>query len=224
MDLGRGAFAHITAEHALALTLAGLRRLHECARASEWGERFGRSLEGSTVLIVGAGGIGRALIRLLEPLRVRVIAVNRSGRAVPGAHVSLPVERVAEAWPEADVVVLAAPATDATRHLIGAAELDALPAHAWVVNVARGSLIDTDALSRALAAGGIGGAGLDVTDPEPLPASHPLWREPRALITPHSANPPRAMMPALAERVAENVARFAANEELVGVIDLDSGY
>jgi phosphoglycerate dehydrogenase-like enzyme len=96
--------------------------------------------------------------------------------------------------------------------------------HAWVVNVARGSLIDTDALVEALAAGSIGGAALDVTDPEPLPEGHPLWSEPRALITPHSANPPDALVRRLAERVEENVSRFMAGEELIGVIDVEAGY
>ncbi len=99
-----------------------------------------------------------------------------------------------------------------------------MPSHAWIVNIARGPLIDTDALVAALAAGRIGGAGLDVTDPEPLPDGHPLWTEPRALITPHSANPARLLIPQLARRVGENVRRYAAGEELVGLIDVARGY
>jgi D-3-phosphoglycerate dehydrogenase len=108
--------------------------------------------------------------------------------------------------------------------LVGAAELRAMPEHAWIVNVARGSLIDTDALVEALHAGAIGGAALDVTDPEPLPDGHPLWSAPNALITPHVANPPSAMMRHLAERVRENVRRFAAGDELLAPIDPDAGY
>ena len=102
--------------------------------------------------------------------------------------------------------------------------MGAMQDHAWVVNVARGSLIDTNALVEALAEERIGGAALDVTDPEPLPDGHPLWTEPRALITPHTANPPGALARALAGRIEENVARFGADEELIGLIDVEAGY
>src|SRR5919107_2561056 len=186
-----GVFSGAVAEHALALMLAGARRLHECARATSWEEAgWGRLFGGSTVVILGAGGIGRALIRLLEPFGARVLAVTRSGREVPGATESYSADRTGELWPEGDFFVVAAPATGATEKMIGARELGAMQDHAWVVNVARGSLIDTNALVEALAEERIGGAALDVTDPEPLPDGHPLWTEPRALITPHTAKPP----------------------------------
>lgn len=219
-----GAYAGTVAEHALALMLAAARRLPECARARSWEERWGRPLAGSTVVILGAGGIGRALIRLLEPFGTRVLAVTRSGRKVPGAAASFAMDDVEKLWPEGDYFVVAAPATQETRRMIGARELGMMPAHAWVVNVARGSLVDTGALVDVLAAEGIGGAALDVTDPEPLPDGHPLWTEPRALITPHSANPPQALVRGLVERVEENVGRFIGGEELVGVIDAEAGY
>jgi D-3-phosphoglycerate dehydrogenase len=96
--------------------------------------------------------------------------------------------------------------------------------HAWLVNVARGSLVDTDALVRALGEERIGGAALDVTDPEPLPDGHPLWEEPRALISPHIANPPSAQPRHLARRIEENVRRFAAGEPLLAPLDPDAGY
>jgi phosphoglycerate dehydrogenase-like enzyme len=99
-----------------------------------------------------------------------------------------------------------------------------MKAHSWIVNIARGSLIDTEALVQALAGGIIGGAALDVTDPEPLPNGHPLWASPRALITPHVANPAPAMARDLAERVSENVRRFAAGEELIAPVDVGAGY
>ncbi|MDQ4043052.1 MAG: hydroxyacid dehydrogenase, partial [Actinomycetota bacterium] len=194
------------------------------ARTTQWEGRFGHLFAASTVVILGAGGIGRALIRLLEPFDARVLAVTRSGRKVPAAAESYAVEETGELWPEGDYFVVAAPATAATGKMIGARELEAMQEHAWVVNVARGSLIDTDALVEALAVGSIGGAALDVTDPEPLPEGHPLWSEPRALITPHSANPPDALVRRLAERVEENVSRFIAGEELIGVIDVEAGY
>ncbi|BDH55259.1 hypothetical protein MTP03_01980 [Tsukamurella sp. PLM1] len=99
-----------------------------------------------------------------------------------------------------------------------------LQPHSWIVNVARGSLIDTDALVVALRAGTIGGAALDVTDPEPLPADHPLWSIPNAIITPHVANPPQHLRPALLERVEVNVRRFANDMEPLAVIDAARGY
>lgn len=218
-----GAYAGTVAEHALALMLAGARRLPECARATSWGERWGRPFADSTVVILGAGGIGRVLIRLLEPFGTRVLAVTRSGREVQGAE-SFAMDELDRVWPEGDYFVVAAPATEETRHMIGARELAAMKDNAWVVNVARGSLIDTNALVEALAAGGIGGAALDVTDPEPLPDGHPLWSEPRALITPHSANPPEALLHGLVERVEENVGRYVEGEELVGIIEVEAGY
>jgi len=219
-----GVYAETVAEHALALMLAGARRLQEAARATSWEVGFGRLFAGSTVVILGAGGIGRALIRLLEPFDNRILAVTRSGREVPGAAENYSADQTGELWPEGDFFVVAAPATGATEKMIGARELEAMQSHAWVVNVARGSLVDTDALVEALAEGSIGGSALDVTDPEPLPEGHPLWTEPRALITPHTANPPDALARALAERIEENVSRYEAGEDLIGVIDVEAGY
>ena len=214
-----GAYGRPVAEHALMLMMAGARRLADCARATTWTRPPVRPLEGSTVAIVGAGGIGRALIELLEPFRVEVLAVTRRGR-----DGTLPIERVDEVWPRAHFIVIAAPATDATRHLVGAPELAVMRDDAWLVNVARGSLVDMDALVAALAEGSIGGAALDVTDPEPLPDGHALWSEPRALITPHVANPDATLRRYLAELVGVNVQRLAAGEPLLSVIDPDAGY
>jgi phosphoglycerate dehydrogenase-like enzyme len=213
------AFGKSVAEQALTLMLAGTRRIADCARAQTWTEPPTRPLESSTVAIVGKGAIGGALIDLLGPFDVEIVAVTRRGR-----DGTLPVERLPEVLPAAHHVVLAAPATPATRHIIGAAELAAMREDAWLVNVARGSLVDTDALVAALAAGAIAGAALDVTDPEPLPDDHPLWREPRALITPHVANPPVTMYADLARQVKENMARFAKGEPLLSPIDVNAGY
>jgi D-2-hydroxyacid dehydrogenase (NADP+) len=213
------AFGRAVAEHALALMLAGVRRLHEFARATTWTRPPIAELAGSTVAIVGTGHIGRALIALLEPFRVELLAVTRRGR-----EGTLPIERVGEVWPRAHFVVIAAPATAATRHLVGAEQLAAMREDAWLVNVARGALVDTEALVAALAAGSIAGAALDVTDPEPLPDGHPLWSEPRALITPHVANPDVTLMRDLAELVGEQVRRLVAGEPLQSPIDPDAGY
>jgi phosphoglycerate dehydrogenase-like enzyme len=219
-----GAFALPVAEHALALLLAAARYLPTCARATTWEEVPARSLEGATVAIVGAGGIGRALIELLAPLHVRVLAVTRRGHPVPGAERTVPADRVDEVLPEADYVVLAAPDTGSSRRLMDADRLARMREDAWLVNVGRGTLVDTGALVAALDAGRIGGAALDVTDPEPLPDGHPLWGHPRVLITPHVATTTGAERVHYVQRVRENVARFGRGEPLLGVVDRDAGY
>ncbi|WP_063015486.1 D-isomer specific 2-hydroxyacid dehydrogenase family protein [Nocardia nova] len=225
-----GAFAKSVAEGTMALLLAGVRYLPEHIRAHSWrqGEFFPHigTLRGATVAVVGAGGIGREVIAMLEPFGARVIAVSRSGRPIEAPNVAdtIPAERLSEVWARADHVVVAAPATDGTRHLIGKDELAQLKPHSWVVNVARGSLIDTEALVAALRQGAIGGAGLDVTDPEPLPDGHPLWDLPNVIITPHDSNPPQLRTAAFAEHVAENVRRFAQGRELIARIDPAAGY
>ncbi|GAB3134177.1 D-isomer specific 2-hydroxyacid dehydrogenase family protein [Tsukamurella serpentis] len=220
-----GAYAGTVAEQAIALLLAGVRGLWH--RETEWdlpgaAARTHR-LAGSTVAVVGAGGIGRELIPVLRALGVKVVAVNRSGAEVSDAVV-VPADRIDEIWPEVDHVIVAAPSTPQTRALIDAEVLAQLKPHSWVINIARGALIDTDALVDALRRGTIAGAGLDVTDPEPLPPGHPLWSIPSAIITPHVANPPQHLRPALLERVEVNVRRFANGMEPLAVIDPARGY
>jgi phosphoglycerate dehydrogenase-like enzyme len=108
--------------------------------------------------------------------------------------------------------------------MIGPAELAAMRDDAWLVNVGRGGLVDTNALVDALRRNSIGGAALDVTDPEPLPSVHPLWKQMNCLITPHTADTREMILPLLAKRVTENVRRLAAGEELLGLVDADLGY
>jgi phosphoglycerate dehydrogenase-like enzyme len=222
----RGVYGQQVAEHALALLLACTRRLHTAARVSMWSPDAVRGdvLAGGTVVVVGSGDIGSALLAMLAPLRCRTVAVTLRGREVPGADVNLPADRVDEALPEADVVVLAAPSTPQTVGFLDARRLALLKPTAYVVNVGRGDLVVTDDLVAALDQERLGGAALDVTDPEPLPEGHPLWRSPRVLITPHTANPPAAKQASFVRRVAENCARFAAGEPLVGVVDAGLGY
>jgi phosphoglycerate dehydrogenase-like enzyme len=129
-----------------------------------------------------------------------------------------------EVLAESDAVVLALAMTPETHGIIDAAALAAMPDHAWLVNVARGPHVVTDDLVAALLAGTIGGAGLDVTDPEPLPEGHPLWTLPNAIITPHVGNTPAMAVPLLGARVTENVRRFATDEPLVGLVDANAGY
>lgn len=226
----KGVYGHTTAEHALTLMLAAARRLHVHARATEWEpaenpfDRPERSLEGARVLLIGTGGIGSALVGMLRPLRAIVTAVNRSGRDLEGAESTHAVGELPRLLPQADYVVIAAALTDETRGLIDGRALASMRRGAWLVNVARGALVDTDALVRALRDRSIGGAALDVTDPEPLPAGHPLWELPNALVTPHVANTWPMAVPELAAMVRRNVARFAAGEELEGIVDPALGY
>jgi phosphoglycerate dehydrogenase-like enzyme len=129
-----------------------------------------------------------------------------------------------EALAGADVVVVALALTPETRGMVDARALEAMEEHAWLVNVGRGGQVVTDDLVAALRAGTIGGAALDVTDPEPLPDGHPLWALPNCIITPHTANTLDMVVPQLSERIRENVRRFAAGEPLVGLVDPDLGY
>jgi phosphoglycerate dehydrogenase-like enzyme len=220
----KGAYAEPVAEHALALLLAGLRQLPERARADSWGKPAGVSLFDQPVTIVGGGGIAVELLRLLKPFRTPVTIVRQRAEPVAGAARTVGVGQLPEALAGARAVVLAAALTPQSRGLIGRRELEAMDREAWLVNVARGGLVDTDALVEALRSGQIGGAALDVTDPEPLPASHPLWKLPNCLITPHTADTEEMIQPLLARRITENVRRLADGGELVGLVDPDLGY
>jgi len=221
----KGAYAQPVAEHALTLLLASMRMVPERARATSWNSvPAGESLYGRTVLIVGAGGIARELIRLLEPFDTIIVVVRRSTDPVAGAARTVPAERLSEELPHADAVVLAAALTAGTRHLLGRAELALMRPTAHLVNIARGPLVDTEALVDALAGGTLASAALDVTDPEPLPDGHPLWTEPRCLITPHMADTPDMTAPLLAERIRLNTAAFLGNAPFVGVVDPIAGY
>ncbi|MBD0860629.1 hydroxyacid dehydrogenase [Gordonia sp. zg691] len=222
-----GFYAENVAEHALALLLAGVRQINT-AVVRHWDkdriDTAVRSLRGSTVTIVGAGGIGASLGPRLRACGARVVAVNRSGRDVPGADLVRRSSELGEVWAATDHVVLAAPDTPETRHMINAESLGALPDHAWVVNVARGPLVDEAALYRALVDGEIAGAALDVTDPEPPAQDHPLWSLPNVIITPHVANPSSGLTRELAPWVAENLRRFAAGDELLSLVEPGRDY
>jgi phosphoglycerate dehydrogenase-like enzyme len=220
----KGVYAEPTAEHAMALALAGLRRLPEHARASSWGRQGAQTLYDAPVVVLGGGGITAALLGLLAPYRAQVTVVRRSAEPFPGAARTVTLDRLDEVLPGARVVVLALALTPETEHVIGARQLDLMDRDAWLVNVARGRHVDTAALVRALADGTIGGAALDVTDPEPLPDDSPLWQLPRCLLTPHTANPWQTAQPLLSRRITENVRRYAAGEPLLGLVDLDAGY
>ena len=213
-----------TAELAVALALASGRRLDLFARnqvAGTWDHRPGRSLADQRVLIVGYGHIGAAIEARLQGFEVAsVTRVSRGGRPGPP-----PVHSYGDLpglLPEADVVFVAAPHTPQTEGMFGPRELGLLPDGALLVNVARGKLVDTDALLAELSAGRIT-AALDVTDPEPVPAGHPLWRAPGVLISPHVGGASSAFAPRADRLIAGQLARFAAGQQLANIVRPASG-
>lgn len=221
----KGAYSEPVAEHAVALAQAVLRELAPKARAAQWAPvRTGLSLYGRHVVIVGAGGIAAEIIRLVQPYRVRITVVRRTAGPLAGADRTVTTDALHEVLPTADVLILAAASTDETRALIGAPELALLPPTAALVNIARGALVDQDALAEALHDQRLLGAGLDVTSPEPLGDDHALWGEPRCIITSHSADTPEMTAPLLARRITENVRAFLGDSRFVGIVDPAAGY
>ena len=222
----KGAYSEPVAEHALTLLLACLREIPQKARLGRWKEeRSGLSLFGRHVVIIGAGGISHAIIDLLAPFHTRITVVRRdASQQVVGAERTITSRDLPEVLRNADAVIVAAASTSDTAHLLGSAEFQALPHHAVLVNIARGPLVDTDALVAALESGEIAAAGLDVTDPEPLPDGHPLFSLPQCVITSHSADTPEMTAPLLASRVTHNVRAFLGGKPLRGVVSPERGY
>lgn len=210
------------AEHVLGAILSFTRRFHVGARRqrrNEWRHYKAHELQGSTVTVVGLGAIGQAICPRLEPFGVETIGVRYSPEK------GGPVDEVVgfggapfqDALARTDYLVLACPLTDDTRSLIDDGTFDTLPPEAVLVNVARGPVVDTDALLGALQRGAIRGASLDVTDPEPLPPEHPLWNLGNVQITPHNAGHTPNYYARLADIVAENARRFAESGSADGL-------
>jgi phosphoglycerate dehydrogenase-like enzyme len=230
----RGVHADPIAEHALALTLALRRGLHVAARrqsARTWAQeelaaRRVEPLHRLTMVVVGLGEIGSRVAALARGLGMRVIGVRRRlGEPVPpGVDEVRPADALLSALSEADVAVLALPQTPGTRALIDAAALAVMRPTAILVNVARGGLVDEPALAEALAAGRLGGAGLDAFTREPLPAESPFWGLPNVLITPHSASFQGDFWGPVVDFFLENMARFRRGEPLVNTVDPERGY
>lgn len=221
----KGAYSEPVAEHALALLLGCLRELPSKARDARWQERrTGLSLFGRHIVLIGAGGVSRAFLDIVKPLRPRVTVVRRQPGDVEGAERTIVPTELQSVLPDADAVVVAAAATESTRHLIGATELALMPTHSVLVNIARGSLVDIEAVVDAVQSGKLFGAGLDVMDPEPFPDNHRVWEQERIVITSHSADTPEMTEPLLATRVRNNVEAFLAGSLLFGVVDPEAGY
>jgi phosphoglycerate dehydrogenase-like enzyme len=215
---GRGIHDTSTAELTLTLILASLRGIPEFVRAQdrhEWRPGWRPALADKRVLLVGYGAIGAAIEARLLPFEVEVVRVARTAR--DGVH---PIDDLPDLLPDADVVVLIVPLTDATRGLVGADFLGRLKDDALVVNVARGPVVVTDDLVAALESGRIR-AAIDVAETEPLPADSPLWTAPNLLISPHVGGASSAMWPRAHRLVRDQLHRFAAGEPLANVMSGD---
>ncbi|WP_181775820.1 2-hydroxyacid dehydrogenase [Amycolatopsis pittospori] len=214
---GRGLHDLSVAEHALALIHASQRDLPRWfaqQATGSWEREHTRSLADSRVLLVGHGSIGQAIERQLLAAEAVVTRVASTARPEDRVH---GVGELAELLPSAEIVVLILPETPATMGLLGAAELAALPDGALVVNVGRGSAIDTAALTAETVAGRLR-AALDVVDPEPLPSDHPLWTAPGVVITPHIAGGSASFHPRAKRLVTDQLRRFAAGQEPVNLV------
>lgn len=215
------------AEHVLATILASAKRLHlyrDQQRDAEWKSHAQDEVRDRTVVVFGIGSIGAEVAKLASGVGMRVIGVRRRQGAVPGVSRIVPPEQLADVAAEADYLVLAAPLTKETRGAVSRAVIERMKPTAWIVNIARGAMLDEDALVDALRAGHLGGAALDALSVEPLPKEHPLWALPNVIITPHSSN----SSPRIRERsialFRENLRRWKAREPLLNVVDLDAGY
>ncbi|NNK32778.1 MAG: D-2-hydroxyacid dehydrogenase [Xanthomonadales bacterium] len=222
------------AEHAIALMMALVRGLdvyHRNQLAGEWKRDAGLAredfmeLEGRTVLVVGLGGIGTQVARRAHGLGMRVVATRGSRREGPEYvdYVGL-ADEVNGLARQADVVINTAPLTDRTRGMFDAAFFEAMKDSAYFVSVGRGASTVTGDLVAALEEGRIAGAGLDVTDPEPLPEGHALWQMPRVIISPHTAGRSDKGRERLFLLVQENLRRYVAGEPLLSVVDIERGY
>ncbi len=211
------------AEQSIANMLVFARNLHEGwrrKRNGEWRHFQSHEFTDSTVTVVGLGSIGQQIVTRLEGFDVETIGIRYTPeKGGPTDEVlGFEADDVHEAFSRSDYVVLACPLTDATRGLVGEAELATLPPNAVVVNAARGGLIDTEALVSALQFNGIRGAALDVTDPEPLPGDHPLWDLENCLITPHTGGHTPKHWDRLADIVAHNVRALESGDALENAV------
>jgi len=204
-----------TAELALGLIIASLRGIDDAARdmpQGAWRHLRRSALADRKVLVVGAGGVGQSIRRRLEPFEVEIVMVGRTAR--PGVHAQA---ELAELLPEADVVVLAVPLDDVTTGMVDPAFLARMKEGALLVNVARGKVVQTEALLAELSSGRLR-AALDVTDPEPLPPAHPLWKVPGLLITPHVGGNSTAFLPRARRLVGSQLDRLSRGEALVNQV------
>ena len=226
-----GAYGLAISEHMLGMLLELYKKLHlyrDRQRESVWGdEGMVKAVYGSVALIVGLGDIGGEFARRIHALGGYTIGVRRQNTDKPDYLDELyRQDQLDELLPRADIVALSVPATPQTRHIIDAARVARMKEGAVLLNVGRGNAVDTDALCDALESGRLWGAGLDVTDPEPLPASHRLWRIPNCVITPHVSGGRHlaATFDKILDISCRNLKAFVAGEPLTNVVDFATGY
>lgn len=228
-----GEYGNVLAEHMLAMTLALCRRLPEYRDQQhdhKWElRRYDKQLQGSTVLILGAGDIGTTLATWLRPMVGTVIGMRRVKRPMPEVYDRMITPEELDAYLlQADIVLCALPHTPQTAGLLDERRLSLMKPDAVLVNGGRGSLIDQEALCRLLQAGHFWGVGLEVTKPEPLPPEHPLWDQPRLIITPHAAGnsfaPGSPLEKRIWDRILENVTAYLYGRELKNRVDMTTGY
>ena len=224
----RGIFDRAMAEFVLGLVLCFAKRFPETVRHQDerrWEHRLGEMMVGGRVLVVGVGSIGREIARLLARAGMHVEGLGRRARAShPDFAVVHPRAALLDVLPRADYVVIVVPLTDETRGLFGARELAAMKPTARLINVARGAILDEDALVDALRAKRIAGAALDVTAVEPLPAESPLWAMPEVIISPHMSGDFVGYPDALVTAFVENFRRYRRGEPLLNVVDKTAGF
>lgn len=230
-----GVFSVPMAEHTMGMMLALARNFPDCVRhqdRSHWGQQeitdqpqHLTELNGQLLLIVGFGSIGHELARRAKALDMRVWGVSRSGNGDGAlAERILTASELREALPRADYVVIAAPETRQTKRLIGAEEFALMKPGARLLNVSRGTLVDQAALIHALEEGRLGGAALDVTETEPLPAESPLWKAPRLFITPHTSAMSDRLWRRQTELLIDLLERWFDGREMYNRVDLELGY
>jgi len=223
------------AEHILGMLVAMARRFPDCFRyqqQSHWAQQElwdspvrPRELHGQTLLLIGFGAVGRAVAKAVRPLGMRVWAVTRSGEGDQElAEKIVPVARLHEVLPKADFVILAAPETPETRHMIGAPELACMKASAYFMNVSRGALVDEPSLIAALERCAIAGAALDVASQEPLPPDSSLWKLENAFITPHMSAVSDQLWTRQTDLLIANLERWFSGGELSNRVNLERGY
>ena len=220
----KGSYREPVAEHALALSLALMRIIPERVRTNTWGRQFADSLYESNILILGGGGITEELLKLLTPFRARVTVVRKRPANMSGAHKVVALSQLETELPNSDLVILAAALTAETRHIFDAKKFDLMKSSAYLVNIARGPIINTDDLVKALNNESIAGAAVDVTEPEPLPDGHPLWSAKNIIITPHSADTRKQVVRLFSDRIRENVRAYITGSGWVGEVDPELGY
>ena len=220
----KGAYREPVAEHALTLALALARALPERIVAKSWGRKFAATLFDSKVLVVGGGGIAEELIRLLNPFRASISVVRREVQGMNGVERVEGLSELDNLLPDADFVFVTCALTEETRGMFDARRFALMKRTSYLINIARGGIVQTGALEAALREGSIAGAGIDVTDPEPLPDGHSLWGAPNLIITPHTADTPEMCIRLLSLRILENTAKQIARVPLVGQVNLKLGY